>query len=102
MTEILVQRDGTIATVVLNRPDKLNALTRAMWVQLAQVFRQLHAEDQVRCIVIRGAGTKAFAPGNDISEFATDRSNVDQARAYGNDMRRTIESITSCRHPIVA
>jgi enoyl-CoA hydratase/carnithine racemase len=56
----------------------------------------------VRCIVIRGAGEKAFAPGNDISEFATERSNVEQARAYGEDMRRTIEAIGTCRHPVVA
>ncbi len=99
---ILVQRDGAIATVVLNRPDKLNALTRAMWVRLGQVFDELHADDELRCIVIRGAGTKAFAPGNDIAEFATERSNVEQGRAYGSDMRRTIESIGACRHPIVA
>jgi enoyl-CoA hydratase len=99
---ILIQREGAIATVVLNRPDKLNALTRAMWVRLGQVFEQLSADEDLRCIVIRGAGTKAFAPGNDISEFATERSNVDQGRAYGNDMRRAIESIGRCRHPIVA
>ena len=99
---ILVQRDAAIATVVLNRPDKLNALTRAMWRQLAEVFEQLDGDDQVRCIVIRGAGTKAFAPGNDISEFETERSNVEQARAYGDDMRRTIEAIGRCRHPLVA
>jgi len=100
---ILVENaEGPIATVVLNRPEKLNALTRPMWRRLGEVFGELHANDAIRCIVIRGAGTKAFAPGNDISEFATERSNVEQARAYGEDMRRTIEAIASCRHPIVA
>jgi enoyl-CoA hydratase/carnithine racemase len=99
---ILVQRDGAIATVVLNRPDKLNALTRRMWVRLGEVFAQLHVDDPLRCIVIRGAGTRAFAPGNDIAEFAAERSQVEQARAYGDDMRRAIEAIGGCRHPIVA
>jgi enoyl-CoA hydratase len=99
---ILVQRDGAIATVVLNRPEKLNALTRPMWKRLGDAFEGLCADDSVRCIVIRGAGTKAFAPGNDISEFATERSNVGEARAYGEDMRRTIEAIGNCRHPVVA
>lgn len=99
---ILVQRDGAIATVVLNRPDKLNALTRAMWARLGQVFDQLDADEDLRCIVIRGAGTKAFAPGNDISAFPAERSSVEQARAYGDDMRRAIEAISRCRHPIVA
>ena len=99
---ILVERDGGIATVILNRPEKLNALTRPMWRRLGDVFLELSADEAVRCIIIRGAGTKAFAPGNDISEFATERSNVEQARAYGEDMRRTIEAIGNCRHPVVA
>ncbi len=99
---ILVQRDRAIATVVLNRPGKLNALTRPMWKRLGEVFAELSADDSVRCIILRGAGTRAFAPGNDISEFATERSNVEQARAYGEDMRRTIEAIDRCRHPVVA
>ena len=99
---ILVERDGAIATVVLNRPEKLNALTRPMWKRLGEAFVDLSNDDSVRCVIIRGAGTKAFAPGNDISEFATERSNVEQARAYGEDMRRTIEAIGACRHPVVA
>ena len=99
---ILLERDGAIATVVLNRPEKLNALTRPMWKRLGETFSELSADDTVRCIILRGAGTKAFAPGNDISEFATERSNVEQARGYGEDMRRTIEAIDGCRHPVVA
>jgi enoyl-CoA hydratase/carnithine racemase len=99
---ILVHRDAAIATVVLNRPDKLNALTRAMWQRLGQVFAELDGDTELRCIVIRGAGTRAFAPGNDIAEFAAERGNVSEARAYGHDMRRAIEAIGSCRHPIVA
>jgi enoyl-CoA hydratase len=73
-----------------------------MWKRLGEVFTELSADDSVRCVILRGAGTKAFAPGNDISEFATERSNVEQARAYGEDMRRTIEAIGTCRHPVVA
>jgi len=66
------------------------------------VFTELSADETLRCVILRGAGTKAFAPGNDISEFATERSNVAQARTYGADMRRTIEAIDRCRHPVVA
>ena len=79
---IIVQRDGAIATVVLNRPEKLNALTRPMWRRLGEAFTELSADETLRCVILRGAGTKAFAPGNDISEFATERSNVAQARTY--------------------
>lgn len=99
---ILLFRDGAIATVILNRPEKLNALTKPMWQRLGEVFDELSADDAIRCIVIRGAGTKSFAPGNDISEFENERSNVEQARAYGRIMHRTIDSIANCRHPVVA
>jgi enoyl-CoA hydratase len=99
---ILVQRDGGIATVVLNRPEKLNALTKPMWQRLGVVFGELSANDSIRCIVLRGAGTKSFAPGNDISEFENERSNVEQARAYGRIMHSTINAIAGCRHPVIA
>lgn len=99
---VLVQRDGAIATVVLNRPEKLNAIHRAMWEDLAESFEALADEPWLRCIVLRGAGTKAFAPGADISEFAAERSNVTQAKAYGETMRRAIEAIDRCPHPVVA
>jgi enoyl-CoA hydratase/carnithine racemase len=99
---IVVERDGFIATVILNRPHKLNALTKPMWQALGDTFEQLSVDDNLRCIVLRGAGDKAFAPGNDISEFATERSNFEQARAYGKIMHRTLQALRDCRHPIVA
>src|SRR5262245_10337930 len=99
---ILLQRDGLIATVVLNRPEKLNALTRFMWRRLGEVVTALSDDDSLRCIVVRGAGDKAFAPGNDISEFETERATVEQAREYGADMHRTLAAFERCRHPLVA
>lgn len=99
---ILVQRDGAIATVVLNRPEKLNALTRPMWQALGEAVRSLSADDAIRCIVLRGAGERAFSPGNDISEFATERSNKAQAVGYGAIMHATAQALEECRHPVVA
>ncbi|NDP42464.1 MAG: enoyl-CoA hydratase/isomerase family protein, partial [Aromatoleum sp.] len=103
MTELIqTSRDGTIATVVLSRPEKLNALTRAMWGELGAVVDELSADDGVRCIIIRGAGEKAFSPGNDISEFSTQRSNKAQAVEYGRVMHATARALAACRHPLVA
>lgn len=99
---VLSERRGHVATVILNRPDKLNALTQSMWQALGDVVSALAADDGVRCIVLRGAGTKAFAPGNDIGEFETDRANVAQARAYGAIMHRTLQALHDCRTPLVA
>ena len=103
MSELVdVTRDGAIATVVLNRPDRLNALTKPMWRALGDAFSRLSADDGVRCIILRGAGEKAFSPGNDIGEFATERANKAQAIAYGHVMHATLDSLANCRHPVVA
>ncbi len=99
---MLVDRDGAIATVVLNRPEKLNALPRDMWLRLGEAMVDLSADDEIRCVVLRGAGGKAFAPGNDIAEFETERFDPASAKAYGAVMHRTLAAIRDCRHPSVA
>jgi enoyl-CoA hydratase len=102
---ILVGRDAenpAIATVTLNRPDKLNAMTRPMWQCLGEVMRTLSADDTLRCVLLRGAGGRAFSPGNDIGEFATERSNFAQGKAYGAVLHEALGAIAECRHPVVA
>jgi enoyl-CoA hydratase len=102
MEVILVNRDADVATVTLNRPEKLNALTKPMWKRLGEVMRELSADDSLRCVVLRGAGEKSFAPGNDISEFANTRSNSAQAREYGAVHHEALAALDECRHPMVA
>ena len=99
---IAVTREGPIATVVLNRPEKLNALTKAMWRSLGDAIDALSADDTLRCVIVRGAGEKAFSPGNDIAEFATERANKAQAIEYGRVMHATATALAECRHPLVA
>ena len=92
MTELIaVSRAGPIATVVLNRPEKLNALTKSMWQALGAAIDALSADDALRCVILRGAGEKAFSPGNDIAEFATERANKAQAIDYGRIMHATAQ-----------
>ena len=99
---ILIERDGVIATVVLNRPEKLNAMTRQMWAHLGAAMEDLSAADDLRCVVLRGAGAKSFSPGNDISEFENERANPEQAKAYGKILHGALRSVDRCRHPTVA
>jgi enoyl-CoA hydratase len=99
---IKVERDGYIATVTLNRPDKLNALTKGMWRDLGHAVDALSADDALRCVIVRGAGDKAFSPGNDIAEFRNERANKAQAIEYGHLMHTTARALAHCRHPMVA
>ncbi|MGH8714038.1 MAG: enoyl-CoA hydratase/isomerase family protein [Casimicrobiaceae bacterium] len=99
---VRVERDGAIATVVLDRPDKLNAMSWAAWTGLGACMRELSADDQLRCVILRGAGTKAFAAGADIGEFPAVRANAAQGRDYGELIHATMRAIGECRHPTVA
>jgi len=99
---VIVQRDQDIVTLTLNRPQKLNAFTKPMWELLGTRVSDLSRDNTVRCIVVRGAGEKAFSPGNDISEFETVRSNAQQAEEYGGIMHDTINALRDCPHPKVA
>ena len=98
----MLTRDGAIATVTLNNPDRLNALTKAMWRGLRDAMRELGSDETLRCIVLRGAGNKAFAAGADISEFATERANRAQAHDYGELIHEAMQSVGRCTHPTVA
>jgi len=60
--------------VTLNHPERLNAPDTAMWRRLGEIMRELSPDDGLRCVVLRGAGDKAFAAGADISEFAAQLS----------------------------
>ena len=104
MTEepILLVRDAAIATVTLNNPEKLNALSFGMWMRLGEIMRELEADDGVRCIVLRGAGKKAFAAGADISEFEKVRTNAKVAKDYGDKIDDTMRAVKNCRQPTVA
>ena len=103
MPEVIVSRDGVIATVTLHNPAKLNALTAAMWQSLKSAMDALSRDEAVRCIVLRGAGSEAFAAGADIAEFASVRRDPDEARVYhGAYVHGALQAIAECRHPTIA
>lgn len=100
--KVVVEREGMTATVTLYQPAKLNAVSLAMWDRLGEVFSDLDQDLDLRCIVLRGAGEKAFSVGADISEFEEHRSTAEQAKAYGARTHGAMEQIAACRHPVIA
>lgn len=103
MTEpVILERDGSVATVILNNPERMNALSRPMWQRLGEVVEEFSADSSLRCVILRGAGTKAFGAGADISEFQTARANSKVAKEYGEVIHRTMQAVAQCTHPTVA
>ncbi len=103
MVELInVEQRDAIATVTLNQPAKLNAISLAMWDRLGEVFSDLDGDQDLRCIVLRGSGERAFSVGADISEFELHRSTADKAKRYGKRTHGALQKITDCRHPVIA
>jgi enoyl-CoA hydratase len=68
--EILLKKDGFVAEIVLNRPAKLNAVTPAMAATLEEICRGIDRDDDVRAVLVRGAGDRAFCAGSDLNALA--------------------------------
>ena len=102
MTDILVQQDGAIATIVFNRPKLRNAISLAMWRELARITEGLAKDDSIRAVVYRGAGTDAFAAGADISEFRDNRKDSASALEYNTHTHAAYTAIRTCPKPTVA
>src|SRR5438477_13202401 len=79
-----------------------NAISYAMWVEIARLTEGLVKDDSVRGIVYRGAGTVAFASGADISEFQEQRKDAESSQRYGEATAAAYAAIRECPKPTVA
>lgn len=98
---ILLERDGPVATITLNRPDKRNALTFEMYQRLAEICRTSRCKEGPKVLIVRGAGDKAFAAGTDISLFR-DFKTAQDGLAYEKKMDGVLSDIEACPKPIIA
>ncbi len=98
---MLLERDGYVATITINRPEQRNAMLSGMWKWIIETMEGLDKDNDVRCVVIRGAGDKAFASGADISEFEVWTS-PEKAREYGGLIEGALQSIERHRNPVIA
>ncbi len=99
--DILVERDGPVMTITLNRPEKYNALTFAMYARLAELAEGEARDGTVRAIVVTGAGTKAFAAGTDIAQFR-DFQRPEDGLDYEARVDKILSSLERCPVPMIA
>ncbi|MFD2676909.1 enoyl-CoA hydratase-related protein [Camelimonas lactis] len=109
--QILCEQDGPVMVITLNRPDKLNAFTGVMGMEIADAFQRADADDSVRAVVMTGAG-RAFCAGADVSAGAKSFDTTDPHGA-GNFGQRLanggrasgvsfVHAIFNCRKPSIA
>jgi len=95
------ERRQSFVIIRLNRPDRLNALTREMILTLTDTFKQIEQQPDVRAVILCGAGEKAFCSGTDIEELAT-VTDHEHALELSERGQRLCNQIEACGVPVIA
>src|SRR5687768_11700135 len=103
LTEKLVAtKEGAIGWIVFNNPERHNAVSLEMWEALPRVLEAYENDSDIRVIVLRGAGEKAFVAGADISQFKEKRSSPEAVEHYNTTADAAGEALRNCTKPTVA
>lgn len=100
--KVVAQKEGRVGRVIFDNVAKHNAVSKAMWDQLADAIEAFEADEDVRVIVLEGAGDKAFVSGADISKFQDERANLDAVKEYGNSVNRGYGAVQHAAKPTIA
>lgn len=98
---VYLMKDGAAAHLVLNKPDKKNALSEAMWRAIPKLLSDAEADAAVRLLIVRGAGG-AFAAGADISEFEEVYSTTERAAEYSRAVAAALDGLAAFPRPTLA
>src|SRR6202165_5656003 len=100
--KMLSRKEGGVGYVTFNNPEKLNAVSLDMWEATKRILDDFVADNDIRVVVLTGAGGKAFVSGADISRFESERANLEGARAYGAKSEAAYASIYEFPKPTIA
>jgi enoyl-CoA hydratase len=98
---VRVEREGQIGWVVFDHPERRNAISAEMWNAIPKAAAELDEDDEVRVVILRGAGDQAFVSGADISEFKQNRTG-DRASDYDADNARAFGAFARIGKPVLA
>ena len=100
--KLLSRKEAGVGFVTFNNPERHNAVSLEMWEATTGVLVKFADDDEVRVVVITGAGGKAFVSGADISKFASERASIEATRAYDVKTAAAFNSIYEFPKPTVA
>src|SRR4051794_31321838 len=100
--KVLSRKDGGVGYVVFNNPERHNAVSLEMWARTAEIFEEFRNDNEVRVVVVTGAGGKSFVSGADISKFESERASLEATKVYNSKVARANESIYEFPKPTIA
>jgi enoyl-CoA hydratase/carnithine racemase len=99
---MLSRKEAGVGIVTFNNPERHNAMSLDMWEATSRILDDFAADDEVRAVVLTGAGGKAFVSGADISKFASERASLEATRAYDVTTAAAFSSIYEFPKPTIA
>lgn len=100
--KILTERDGEIARIIFNQPEKRNAVSLEMWEAVEAALIEFLADPGVRILILSGAGGKAFVSGADISKFESERASTEAVAKYNATTKRVYDMVEAFPKPTIA
>ena len=100
--KMLSRRDGQVGYVIFNNPERHNAVSLEMWEKTAEILDGFARDDQVRVVVLTGAGGKAFVSGADVSKFESERASLEATKVYNAAVERANSAIYDFAKPTIA
>ena len=100
--KILAGSENGVGTIVFNQPEKRNAMSVDMWGGMGEALDAFAADPAVRCVVLKGAGDKAFVSGADISQFEKVRNNADAQKEYDKVTSAGRLKLMNYEKPVIA
>lgn len=94
--------EGAVATLVIDRPEKRNAMSLQMWLSLPALVEEVCSHPEVRVLIVAGAAAGVFSAGADIAEFPEMRSEVTAGRHYSASIRAGQMAVAEARVPTIA
>ena len=100
--KMLARKDGRVGYVIFNNPERRNAVSLDMWERTYEILEEFAGDDEVRVVVLTGAGGKAFVSGADVSRFESERASLDATKLYNVAVERANASIYEFPKPTIA
>jgi enoyl-CoA hydratase len=100
--KMLSRKEGRVGYVIFNNPERHNAVSLEMWEATARILEEFGKDDEVRVVVLTGAGGKAFVSGADISKFEDERSNEEAIARYNATVERANSAVYDYPKPTIA
>jgi enoyl-CoA hydratase len=99
---MLAEKEAAIGWMIFDHPERRNAVTQAMWLQIGEILQDFAKDESIRVVVLRGAGDKAFVSGADISQFGQQRRNAVEVAASNRLTDVARQALATFQKPTIA